>query len=68
MLAVAADQRNAAHWSVALALGLRQGEALGLPWSAVDLDAGTLAVRQARQRQVGNGLVIVRPKAAPAAG
>ena len=62
VLAVAADQRNAARWSVALALGLRQGEALGLPWSAVDLDAGTLAVRQALQRQVGKGLVIVRPK------
>jgi len=56
------DLRNAAHWSVALPLGRRRGEALGLPWSAVEFDAGTLAVRQALQRQVGNGLVIVRPK------
>src|SRR5664280_901535 len=53
ILAAARGQRNAARWSVALALGLRQGEALGLPWAAVDLDAGTLTVRQALQRQTG---------------
>jgi integrase len=60
---IAADgTRLAARWSVALALGLRQGEALGLPWSAVDLDRGVLTVRQALQRQQGQGLVIVQPK------
>ncbi len=32
------DRWNGARWSVALALGLRQGEALGLLWSMVDLD------------------------------
>jgi hypothetical protein len=47
---------------VAFALGLRQGEALGLPWDAVNLDAGTLTVRQALQRQTGAGLVIVEPE------
>lgn len=62
VLAAAREQRNAARWSVALALGLRQGEALGLPWDALDLDAGTLTVRQALQRQPGVGLVIVPPK------
>jgi integrase len=62
VLAAAAGQPNAARWSVALALGLRQGEALGLAWDAVDLDSGTLAVRQALQRQQGRGLVIVQPK------
>jgi integrase len=62
VLAAAAELRNGARWSVALALGLRQGETLGLAWDAVDLDAGTLAVRQALQRQTGRGLVIVRPK------
>ena len=31
---------------VLLHTGLRAGEALGLPWSAVDLDAATLTVRQ----------------------
>lgn len=37
-------------WSVALGLGLRQGEALGLRWQHVDLDAGTLMVRWQLQR------------------
>ena len=62
VLDAAIGRRNAARWSVALALGLRQGEALGLPWDAVDLDAGTLTVRQALQRQRGGGLVIIPPK------
>jgi integrase len=62
VLSAASGQRNAARWSVALALGLRQGEALGLPWDAVDLDAGRLTVRQALQRQPGKGLVLVQPK------
>src|SRR5690606_36892067 len=39
VLAATGDRRNGARWSVALALGLRQGEALGLRWSYVDLDA-----------------------------
>jgi integrase len=42
--------RNNARWAVALALGLRQGEALGLQWQDVDLDRGTLRVRRGRQR------------------
>ncbi len=62
VLQVAARTRNGTRWSVALALGLRQGEALGLPWDAVDLDAGTMRVRQALQRQAGRGLVLVEPK------
>jgi integrase len=64
ILTAADGTRLAARWSVALALGLRQGEALGLPWSAVDLDRGVLSVRQALQRQQGKGLVIVQPKTA----
>jgi integrase len=47
---------------VALSLGLRQGQALGLTWDAVDLELGTLTVRQALQRQPGKGLVFVQPK------
>jgi integrase len=62
VLGAARGRRNSARWSVALALGLRQGEALGLTWDAVDLDTGALAVRQALQRQPGNGLVFVQPK------
>jgi integrase len=40
--------RNSARWAVAL--GLRQGEALGLKWADVDLDKGRLRVRRGRQR------------------
>lgn len=50
LLETAGERRNSARWAIALALGLRQGEALGLKWSDVDLDAGTLRVRRARQR------------------
>jgi hypothetical protein len=39
---VAATKRNGARWSVALALGIRQGEALGLRWSYVDLETGVI--------------------------
>jgi integrase len=62
LLEAAKTARNSARWSVALALGLRQGEALGLPWDAIDFEHGTLTVRQALQRQRGKGLVIVGPK------
>lgn len=50
LLEAAASDRNAARWSVALALGLRQGEALALKWDDIDLDSGTLAVRRQLQR------------------
>ena len=50
LLTTAMNSRNGARWAVALALGLRQGEALGLKWSDVDLDAGVLVVRRARLR------------------
>jgi integrase len=44
ILAVVKTRRNGARWSAALALGLRQCEALGLRWRYVDLDAGTVEV------------------------
>ena len=62
LLDAAREIPNGARWSVALALGLRQGEALGLLRDVVDLDAGTLTVRRALQRQKGKGLVLVEPK------
>lgn len=50
ILDTAARQRNSARWAIALALGLRQGESLGLKWIDVDLDAGRLMTRRSRQR------------------
>jgi integrase len=50
LLRAAQRRRNAARWAVALALGLRQGEALGLKWSDVDLSGGVLWVRRSRRR------------------
>lgn len=58
VLATAAGRRNAARWSVALAVGLRQGEALGLTWDRVDLEAGEIQVRQSLSRIKGQGLVL----------
>jgi len=53
--------RLEALFSVALALGLRQGEALGLGWEDVDFTAGTLRVRNQLQR-IGGKLTLVPPK------
>lgn len=50
LLQAARRGRNSARWLLALAVGLRQGEVLGLAWTNVDLDAGTIAVRQSITR------------------
>lgn len=50
ILVCAADRRNMPRWAVALVLGLRQGEALGLKWEDIDLDALVLRVRRNRLR------------------
>jgi integrase len=49
------DHRLGGLVSVGTALGLRLGEALGLRWRDVDLDAGMLSVRQALERSGGDG-------------
>ena len=38
------------RYAIALAIGLRQGEALGLKWQDVDFEASTLTIRRALQR------------------
>jgi len=62
LLDAAKGDRFEALYSVALALGLRQGEALGLHWSDIDFDGRTLRVRSALYRQKGRGLVLKEPK------
>ena len=49
-LALVQGHRLEALFSVALALGLREGEALGLRWQDVDLEAAELHVSYALQR------------------
>ncbi len=41
--------------------GMRRGEAIGLRWSDVDLEAGRLAVRRALI-PIGRGVVVSEPK------
>jgi integrase len=50
LLEVANRQRNSARWVIALALGLRQSEVLGLKWVDVDFDLGVLVVHRGRLR------------------
>jgi integrase len=53
---------GSSRWfSVSLSLGLRRGEALGLPWTDVDIEQGVLRVRQTLQRFEGE-LHIAPPK------
>jgi integrase len=53
--------RLEALYSVALALGLRQGEALGLRWHDIDLNVGVLRVQHQLQR-IDTKLTLVEPK------
>lgn len=62
LIEAAKGDRMQARWLVGLALGLRQGEALGLRWEDVDLDARLLRVRRALQRRRGGGLIFTEPK------
>ena len=52
-LTAAEKHRLYALWAVALAMGLRRGEALGLAWADVDLEQGRLTIRQALHRVDG---------------
>jgi integrase len=62
ILEAAGKTRTSARWAIALALGLRQGEALGLRWPDLDLDEGTLVVRRSRQRaKWQHGCTTVQP-------
>ncbi len=53
LLRAAEAHRLHALWAVALSMGLRRGEALGLKWSDIDLSGGRLVVRQALHRVDG---------------
>ncbi len=53
LLTTAQNHRLGALFSVALALGLRKGEALGLRWQDIDFEAGTITISGALQRIYG---------------
>lgn len=55
LLEAANSMRNGARWSVALALGLRQNEALGMRWQYLDLEAGTVRVFQIKRARYQHG-------------
>ena len=61
LLAAVRDDRLAALYSVALSLGLRQGEILGLKWEEVDLASGTMHMVHELQR-IGGELRLVEVK------
>jgi integrase len=63
LLEAARGDRLEALYSVALAIGLRQGEALALKWDAVDLDAGMLYVGATLQF-INGAFQFVEPKTA----
>ena len=60
-LGAISGERLETAYSVALSLGLRRGEVLGLRWSDLDFDAKTITVAQALAR-VGGKLQFIEPK------
>jgi hypothetical protein len=45
-LSASTDDRHLAAWHLLSSTGLRRGEALGLRWTDVDLEAGQASIRQ----------------------
>lgn len=52
------------RWWLALFYGMRQGEALGLDWANIDLDANVLHIRQTLQKDERDALFLGAPKTA----
>jgi integrase len=64
LLAAARGDELETFVTVALSCGLRHGEALGLRWDDVDVDAKVLRVKRTLRRKTGAGLVTTDPKSA----
>lgn len=60
-LEAARGTRYYALWVVAVTTGLRRGEMLGLRWQDIDMEAGTLAIRQTLVCL--RGRMIIQPRA-----
>jgi integrase len=63
-LAAAKNNRLYALFYLAITTGLRQAELLGLMWSDLDQDKGTLSIQRQVYRVAGQGLVFTEPKTA----
>ena len=63
ILAAVKEDRLEALFMVAMSLGLRQSETLGLRWSDANIDAGTLTVQRTLQRVKGT-FAFLPPKTA----
>lgn len=66
--AIADDRQPGAMFVNMLSLGLRKSETLGLKWSVVDREAGTLRVQRPLKRESGKivlGELKTRRSAAP---
>lgn len=63
LMAFTREHRLGNLFAIALFTGMRQGELLGLRWPDLDLDAGSLTVRQAAQK-IGGEWKMVEPKSA----
>src|SRR5438034_10365932 len=61
-LLVVESDHNAALWQLAILVGLRRGELLGLKWEDRDLDRGTLSVARTYSRTATSGWGIGPPK------
>jgi len=61
LLEAVRGDRLEALFTVALALGLRQGEGLGLRWPDVDLDGATVTIQRSLQR-IGGEWLFPEPK------
>lgn len=56
-------ERLRGMWKLAVYSGLRQGELIAFRWTDIDLQTGTLAVRQG-QVQIGKRMIVSEPKTA----
>jgi integrase len=62
LLAATSEHEHSAMFSVALSLGLRRGEVIGLRWRDVDFEMNELRVQSSLGRVKGKGMVLDEPK------
>jgi integrase len=62
LLAFARGHRHEALFTVAMTMGLRRGELLGLRWCNIDFEKSSLEVRHSLEKVKGKGLHLAEPK------